>query len=400
MDVSIAPAKTAFSAADLVVVTVADPPKPLSGPVAKADRLLEGVISRAVKGGEITGKAGELTFFHTIAPVDDREFPTRIAVVGIGNGSDHLDWRQAGRAAASTARKLKARDVTFAAATSDGPIEIGAFIDGFGYGAYNFARFKSDDESVEPCLTVAARSALKDDVASAAVVVDAVNAARDLGNAPANHMTPLDLAAHAKDLAADIDGLECEILGEPELKELGAGALLSVARGSELPARMIVLRYSPETVAREEETLGIVGKAISFDTGGISIKPSGGMEEMKLDMAGGAAALEGAALIARLGLPVRVYLRRALGGEHAQRHGDQTRRRGDRDERQNHRGHQHRRRGPARYGRRPGVVGNPRRDPTDRLRHAHRRDRGGAGRGVRGALRQRRAVARPGAARR
>lgn len=306
MDFSVSPAKSAFTAADLLVVTVADPPRPLSGPIAKADRLLEGVISRAVKGGEITGKPGELTFFHAPPPVDDEEFPTRVAVVGVGDGSDHLEWRVAGRAAASTARKLKAKDVTFAASTSDGPIEIGAFIDGFGTGAYNFTRFKTDTEDVvEPALTIAARSALKDDVANAAVVVNAVNSACDLANSPANHMTPLDLADHAQALADDIEGLECEILEEPQLEELGAGALLSVARGSELPARMIVLRYSPKTVARKKETLGIVGKAVTFDTGGISIKPSSGMEEMKLDMAGGAAALEGAALIARMALPVR-----------------------------------------------------------------------------------------------
>ena len=96
------------------------------------------------------------------------------------------------------------------------------------------------------------------------------------------------------------------MLGRSRLEKLGAGALLGVARGSDEPPRLIVLRYRPGTVARPGEVLGLVGKAVTFDSGGISIKPSSGMEEMKLDMGGGAAVLEGAALVAALGLPVEV----------------------------------------------------------------------------------------------
>ncbi len=308
MNVTAAPAPTAFASVDLLVLTVVDPPRPLTGPAPRADRLLEGVISRAIGDEEITGKSGEVTLFHTPpSPGSADTSPRRVAVVGVGDGSDHLDWRAAGEAAAKAAGKLKAETVTLAAAPSHGPVELGAFVDGFGTGAYRFVKFKSDaDERPEVQLTIAGGAAAPADLEHAALTVDAVNRARDLANSPANHMTPLDLADHAMSLAADIDGLECEILEEPELEKLGAGALLSVARGSELPARMIVLRYEPSTVAREGEMLGIVGKAVTFDTGGISIKPSGGMEEMKLDMAGGAAALEGAALIARLGLPIRM----------------------------------------------------------------------------------------------
>ncbi|MDH3725004.1 MAG: leucyl aminopeptidase [Thermoleophilia bacterium] len=308
MDVTTAPAPAAFSPVDVLVLTVTEPPQPLTGPARRADRLLEGLISRAIDDGEITGKAGELILFHTPPAAGGQDSaPRRVAVVGVGDGADHLDWRAAGRAAAKAAGDLKAETVTLAAAPSDGPVEVGAFVDGFGTGAYRFVKFKSDaEERPSAKLTIAGGGATPSDLDHAALTVDAVNRARDLANSPANHMTPLDLADHASKLAADIDGLECEVLEEPALEALGAGALLSVARGSELPARLIVLRYEPQTVARESETLGIVGKAVTFDTGGISIKASSGMEEMKLDMAGGAAALEGAALIARLGLPVRL----------------------------------------------------------------------------------------------
>jgi leucyl aminopeptidase len=308
MDVSVSPATPSFPAVDLVAVTVVEPPQPLSGPAAKADRLLDGMITRAIDEGEITGASGALTLLHTPpAPAGAKPVPSRVAVVGVGDGSDPEDRRRAGAAVATCARTLKASCVAFAAGRSDGPVEVGAFIDGFGSGTYRFDRFKTGDESTAtPKLEVVGGRATATDARQAAMTVAAVNAARDLANSPANHMTPTDLAKYATRLAENVEGLECEILVEKDLKKMKAGALLSVARGSELPARMIVLRYTPATVARDDETLGIAGKAVTFDTGGISIKPSAGMEEMKLDMAGGAAALEGTALIARTGLPVRV----------------------------------------------------------------------------------------------
>jgi leucyl aminopeptidase len=144
------------------------------------------------------------------------------------------------------------------------------------------------------------------DLARADRVVAAVNGARDLADTPANHLTPTLLAERARELADAVPGLTCTVLGRSRLEKLGAGALLGVARGSAEPPKMIVLRYRPSDVARPGEVLGLVGKAVTFDTGGISIKPAAHMEDMKLDMGGGAAVLEGAALVAALGLPVEV----------------------------------------------------------------------------------------------
>jgi leucyl aminopeptidase len=114
------------------------------------------------------------------------------------------------------------------------------------------------------------------------------------------------LGDYARGLAEGVQGLKVTVLDRARLEKLGAGGLLAVSQGSAQPPRMIVMRYTPPAKGRAPEVLGLVGKAVTFDTGGISIKPSGGMEEMKMDMGGGAAAIEATALIARLGLPVEV----------------------------------------------------------------------------------------------
>jgi leucyl aminopeptidase len=115
------------------------------------------------------------------------------------------------------------------------------------------------------------------------------------------------LADYARQVAADTPGLTCTVLDRARLEKLGAGALLGVAQGSAQPPKLIVLRYKPaKKPARKGEVLGLVGKAVTFDTGGISIKPASGMEEMKMDMGGGAAVLEATVLVAALGLPVEI----------------------------------------------------------------------------------------------
>jgi leucyl aminopeptidase len=134
--------------------------------------------------------------------------------------------------------------------------------------------------------------------------MERVAAARDLANTPANHLDPAMLADHAAAVAAGIPGLSCTVLSGRRLEKLGAGGLLAVGQGSAVPPRMIVMRWEPSS-PRGTDVLGIVGKAVTFDTGGISIKPAGGMEDMKMDMSGGAIAIEGIAAIAALRLPIR-----------------------------------------------------------------------------------------------
>jgi leucyl aminopeptidase len=141
-------------------------------------------------------------------------------------------------------------------------------------------------------------------VAEAATVAAAVNAARDLQNRPANDLTPTALAEHARALAQEVEGLTVETEGREEIIARGMGAFAAVAQGSAQEPALIVLRYEhPEATG---PLLGMVGKAVTFDSGGISLKPGAKMAEMKFDMSGGAAVVEAVAAIARLKLPVKL----------------------------------------------------------------------------------------------
>ena len=137
-------------------------------------------------------------------------------------------------------------------------------------------------------------------VAAAHVGAEAANRARDLGNAPANVLTPEALAARARELS----GVSVEVMGRAEIEAAGMGAFAAVARGADHEPQLITVRSEPPGAAGP--LLGLVGKAVTFDTGGYSIKPAARMHEMKFDMCGGAAVLEATAAIAELGLPVRL----------------------------------------------------------------------------------------------
>jgi len=141
-------------------------------------------------------------------------------------------------------------------------------------------------------------------VEQAALVAAAANSARDLQNRPGNDLTPTALAAYAEALAGEIDGLSAESEGREGILARGMGAFAAVAQGSYEEPALITLRY--EGPGASGPLLGFVGKAVTFDSGGISIKPSAKMHEMKFDMSGGAAVLEAVGAIARLELPVRV----------------------------------------------------------------------------------------------
>jgi leucyl aminopeptidase len=144
-------------------------------------------------------------------------------------------------------------------------------------------------------------------VAEAALVAQAANAARELQNRPANDLTPTTLAEYATALAGELEGLSAEVEGSAGLRARGMGAFAAVAQGSEQEPALITLRYEPPGgAAPGAPTLGLVGKAVTFDTGGISLKPGPKMAEMKFDMSGGAAAIEATAAIARLGLALNV----------------------------------------------------------------------------------------------
>jgi leucyl aminopeptidase len=226
--------------------------------------------------------------------------------------------RVAAAVALERARECSARALCWhVPAESDAAVPA-ALVEGTVLADYRFERYKSSPASGSPAddapkhlerLIVSAPWApaadeLERGVAEAALVAAAANQARDLQNRPGNDLTPSALAEHATELAGEIDGLSVEVLGRDQIAARGMGAFAAVAQGSVQEPRLIVLRY--EHAGAAGPLLGFVGKAVTFDSGGISLKPGAKMSEMKFDMSGGAAVIEATAAIARLQLPVRL----------------------------------------------------------------------------------------------
>jgi leucyl aminopeptidase len=270
------------------------------------DEALGGRLGRLVDSGEAKASPRKTAILHPEGAVG----PARVVTVGLGK-RDELTTERVRVAAAvglGRARDAGAKHLAWAV-PEDGDTQAfaGAITEGVLLAAYEFERYKSKKENrdegggVEE-LEVATGVDAGDAVSQAAVVTAAQNEARDLQNLPANELTPAALAEHAVGLASGIQPLEAEVLERGRLEELEMGGLLAVAQGSHQEPRLIVMRYDGGGSGR----IGLVGKAVTFDTGGISIKPSSKMEEMKMDMSGGAAVIEATAAIARLGLPVNL----------------------------------------------------------------------------------------------
>jgi len=206
-------------------------------------------------------------------------------------------------AAAHAARALRSDGGTIAwrAETAD---EVRALVEGTAYGAYDAGLFKQRYEArTELTLALHAPESLHELAVRQTTIVRHLDAARDLANRPPNDLTPVALAAHARNYASK--ELTVTAHDREWIEGQGMGAFAAVAAGSAEEPQLIVMRYEPPD-AVDELTLGLVGKAITFDSGGVSLKPSLRMQDMKGDMCGGAAVIEATAAIAELGLPVRV----------------------------------------------------------------------------------------------
>ncbi|HEV2789802.1 MAG TPA: leucyl aminopeptidase [Solirubrobacterales bacterium] len=245
----------------------------------------------------------KLTVFHP----DD---PQWLLIVGLGARGDISPerLRVAAALAAKEAARLEARSLAWALPESDDPDAAAeALVTGTVLASYRFDRFKSAVPDEAPprlgSLILLAPAELADAAETARVSATAQNRARDLQGTPANVATPTFLAERAEEIAAAHAALSVEVLGRPELEAKGMGGLLAVSQGGPQEPKLIVLRHSG---GGSGPTLGFVGKGVTFDTGGISLKPGAGMQDMKMDMSGAAAVLEAVAAIAELGLPLEV----------------------------------------------------------------------------------------------
>jgi leucyl aminopeptidase len=253
----------------------------------------------------------------------------RLILVGLGP-SEQFGAEQARVAAAAAhgrALELSTRTLCWelpSVGEDPGPVVTG-LVEGTLLHAYRFDRYRpaSDEERVEQLL-VSSPQDLGAQVRRAAIVAEAQNRARDLGNLPANDLPPAALAAYAEELAGRHPMVRATILDGEEIRAMGMGAFSAVAQGSAQDARLIRLDYEPE--APIGPVVGFVGKAVTFDSGGLALKPRQGMQEMKFDMCGGAAVIEAVGALAELEAPARVMAvvgaTENLPGERAMKPGD------------------------------------------------------------------------------
>jgi leucyl aminopeptidase len=270
------------------------------GATGAVDKALEGGISSLIAEGEIKGKRGEVALVHSLGRLPS----PRVLVAGLGKQDDFsLDvvrdlMGTSLRRARAAGAKTVATIVHGAGIAGLDPEACGqAIAEGAVMGSYRFRKYKDtsngDDAGDIETLTIvesdpAKRDAVQRGVERGVILATAANHTRDLANEPANALPPSALAERARLLAED-SGIACEILNDTQIKELGMGALIGVGIGSTQPPRFIILRYRGNP--KSSETLGLLGKGITFDSGGISIKPAAGMEAMKGDMSGAAAVI-------------------------------------------------------------------------------------------------------------
>ena len=268
-----------------------------------ANAALDGAAARIAQEEGLAAEVGRTAVLYPDGPA------RRIVLVGLGP-ADELDADTLRTAAAAAAEAAERVGGTIAWLLDDSLPhyeQARALVDGLLLGTYDPGRWKTGAKAEPPferLVLVGGDESLIEPAEQAVRIATAANRARDLANTGANDLTPEQLAARGLELAKEHDHLSGEALGPDEFRELGMGALTGVAQGSHNPARLIVLRYEPPSPTTDI-VLGLVGKAVTFDTGGISIKPALYMEDMKGDMAGGAAVIEGLGVIAELGLPLR-----------------------------------------------------------------------------------------------
>ena len=308
------------------------------GATGAVDKALGGAITQLIKDGEIKGGAGETTLIHTLGKIK----PSRVLVLGLGP-QDKFDAQVVRRVSAEAVRFLRRKAISRAVTIAHGagiggldPQQSGqAIAEGAHLGLYKFGVYltKNGESATEfEQLTVVELDKTKAKAIEAGVKLGSILArasivARDMVNEPANHMTPSHMAEAAQKVAKD-QGLKIQVLDNPEMKKMGMGAFMGVAQGTDEPAKLIVMRYEGDP-ANPGNNLGLIGKGITFDTGGISLKPPGGMEAMKGDMAGGASVIAAMQIIGQVKPKINVLAVIAatenMPGASAQRPGDVVR---------------------------------------------------------------------------
>jgi leucyl aminopeptidase len=279
--------------------------------VAQLDVRLEGRIRDYLESGDFSGALNSTALLRTGGKIQ----APRVLLVGLGTpAACSIDaLRQASATAATAARRLGVSSMAYLPPLCDiVPIELGqALTEGALLGLYTLKKYKTAADNGEKdnlrelhlLASGNAQRALEQGATRGQIVAAAVNMARDLSNSPGNEVNPSYLAKQAQEIAAQT-ALRCHVLDADGMRELGMGCLLGVAQGSNQPPAFIILEHAPQDT--QEQPVVLVGKGLTFDSGGISIKPAANMEDMKMDMSGGATVLGTMQALAQLGYPRRV----------------------------------------------------------------------------------------------
>jgi leucyl aminopeptidase len=291
--------------ADAIVVNLFEGVEQPGGATAAVDKALDGAIGSLIGRGEIKGKFGEVNIFHTFGKLPAR----MVAIAGLGKREDFNVDKIRGVAGefCRALRKVNCRKIaTILHGAGIGGMELEASAEAIAEGAllglYSFAKYKKPEYEDVAEMRIVVREGEKVPILELAIgkgklVAEATNLARDMVNEPANYMTPSQMAEATKEIASKYN-LEFKVFDREDMEGMGMGALLGVAKGSNQPPKLIILSYKGDEPS--EKALGFLGKGITFDSGGISIKSSEGMGEMKDDMAGAAAVMTALGAIAQL----------------------------------------------------------------------------------------------------
>ncbi len=285
----------------------------LSAAAQQLDSACDGYLSQVIGAGDIRGKSGDTLLLQQLSGIAAK----RVLLVGLGKADERKDnnFKKVVNAALSAVKAIRVND--FSIALDDSAVNdrdcywrTRILAETLASGLYQFDQLKSkpsdqvEFEAIQIVLAEADVEAGEIAILDASAIANGVATARDLGNLPGNICTPTYLAEHAQALADEYDCIDIEVLNEAQMEELGMGALLSVAAGSEQEAKFIVLQYQGADEAEQPHVL--IGKGITFDSGGISLKPGEAMDEMKYDMCGAASVLGTMTSVAELGLDLNI----------------------------------------------------------------------------------------------
>jgi len=295
---------------DAIIVSHYEGAKRTEGDAAAADKALGGVITQLVKQGDIKGKLNEVNIIHSLGRLP----ASRVVVVGLGKKKE-LNTNKVRGAAAEACRYLRGKGVANIATGvigTDAGIKtedaVQAMTEGALLGLYTFRRYITRQENgfgeiKQLTIVGQEKRPIEKAIERGRIIAGAAIYARDMVNEPGNYMTPTRMAETARQVAKEY-GLKVEVFDREKMKELGMGGLLGVSQGSQQPPKFIILSYKGRD--SNDIDLALVGKGLTFDSGGISIKPAEHMEDMKGDMAGGASVMGTIMAVAQLKLKINV----------------------------------------------------------------------------------------------